>query len=160
MVWKICENCRKETEMHSKNLCVTCYKKLIWKPRLAKCTRCQIIKPMHAKGFCPGCYNFVFHLEKNKAWNQKKNYGLEIEEYKKITKECVICGFNKIIDLHHLDENKRNNKLNNLIGLCPNHHKMAHDFRFKKEIKELLKEKGFDMVENTKLDFKDQQNNE
>lgn len=41
-------------------------------------------------------------------------------------KECVVCGENIIIDVHHLDENKKNNNPENLIPLCPNHHVYWH----------------------------------
>ncbi|PIN91011.1 hypothetical protein COU57_02280 [Candidatus Pacearchaeota archaeon CG10_big_fil_rev_8_21_14_0_10_32_14] len=153
MVWKICNNCGKEKEMHSKDLCTNCYKKIMWKLRLAKCTRCKVEKPVHARGLCVSCYNSVFHLEKNKAWNQKKNYGLDYEVYKKITENCVVCNFNKVVDLHHLDENKKNNDPKNLLGLCPNHHKMLHDFRYRKEMRDSLKEKGYDLPIDLKLDF-------
>ncbi|MDO8468064.1 MAG: hypothetical protein Q7S56_03920 [Nanoarchaeota archaeon] len=109
--------------------------------------------PLHAKGLCDGCYNSVFHLDKNKAWNKKKLYGLDMDVYKKITSSCVLCEFNKIVDLHHLDENNKNNNLNNLVGLCPNHHKMLHDFRYRKEMLELLKEKGYKTSDNKNHEY-------
>jgi len=153
MVWKTCSNCGKETEMHSKDMCTTCYKKLMWKPRFAKCTRCQEEKILHAKGFCGGCYNFVFHLDKTKENNIKKWYGIDYRTYQKITKKCAVCDFNKIVDLHHLDENKKNNSDKNLIGLCPNHHKTLHDFRYRKEMRQFLEEKGIKVPIDKKLDF-------
>ncbi len=153
MVWKKCENCGKETEMHSKNLCTTCYKKLLWKPKKQICKRCKREMVLHAKGLCPGCYNFVFHLEKNKKWNKEKYHGIGLEIYKKITKKCAICGFDKIVELHHLDENKKNNDKENLVGLCPNHHKMFHNSKFREEITKILRERGFRITENQKANF-------
>jgi hypothetical protein len=41
-------------------------------------------------------------------------------------KKCVICGFDYIVEVHHNDCNKQNNSPENLIPLCPNHHKMFH----------------------------------
>ena len=41
-------------------------------------------------------------------------------------KECIVCGENKIVEVHHLDENNKNNSPNNLIPLCPTHHKYLH----------------------------------
>lgn len=150
---KKCKNCGKEDEHHSHGYCFNCYRKLIWKPKIRICKRCNREMPIHAKGLCAGCYNFVFHLDKNKAWNQKKNYNLDIITYKKITKSCAICGFDKVVDLHHLDQNRTNNFKNNLVGLCPNHHKMLHDFRYREEMLNLLKEKGFNIPEDKKLLF-------
>mgnify|MGYP001611006374 CR=1 FL=1 len=153
MVWVPCKNCGKEAERHAKGLCITCYKKLAWKPKKIICKRCKREMPHHSHGLCPSCYNFVFHLQKTKEYNYLKKHGISPELYNKITKKCVICGFDKIVDLHHLDENKKNISEENMIGLCPNHHKMFHDFRFKKEIVEKLQELGYKIPRNVKLDF-------
>jgi len=59
-----------------------------------------------------------------------------------------------VVDLHHLDNNKKNSSESNLVGLCPNHHKMLHEFRYAKEIITLLKEKGYNAFEDPKLTFK------
>ena len=150
----ICSNCGKETINYSKGMCNPCYRRLIWKPKKKECKRCKRILPMKAKGFCGGCYNFVFMLEYNKSWNQMKNYGIKFEDYKKITSSCVVCDFDKVVDLHHLDENNKNNSEDNLIGLCPNHHKMLHDFRYRKEMLNILKEKGHNIPDDPKLEFR------
>ena len=49
------------------------------------------------------------------------------------TMECVICGFDKVVAVHHIDENKKNNDPSNLIPLCPNHHEMVHS-KWKDEV--------------------------
>ena len=39
--------------------------------------------------------------------------------------ECAVCGWNEDIDIlqvHHIDENRSNNHIENLIILCPNCH--------------------------------------
>src|SRR3989344_7663085 len=126
---KKCTNCRQEKEHHAKGLCFNCYTKISWKPKLTICKRCGREMYCHAKGLCPGCYSSVFNLSRNKIWNTKKNYGLNMEVYKNIIKSCFLCGFDKVVDLHHLDQDKKNNSESNLIGLCPNHHKMVHDLR-------------------------------
>jgi len=150
----ICSRCGKEDINHAKGLCLNCYRKYAWKKKLIKCKRCGREKPNHAKGFCGGCYQFLFNLNKTKERNYKKWHNLDINIYKKITKNCVICGFDKVVDLHHLDENKKNNSEQNLIGLCPNHHRMLHDFRFRKEIREILTQKGIVLPKDEKIDFK------
>lgn len=148
-----CSNCGKEKEKHAKGMCTTCYKKLIWKPKIIVCKRCGREMPHHSKGLCGGCYNFVFHLDKAKDYNNRKRHNVEIESYKKITACCIICGFDKIVELHHVDENSKNNSSTNLIGLCPNHHKMFHDFRYKKEIMDSLQQNGIEVPQNMKLEF-------
>jgi len=150
---KICKKCGKEKEHHAKGLCYACYRNIAWDPPVGICKRCRRKMLIHAKGLCKGCYNFVFRSDHIKTYQYKKQYELDLETYKKITKVCDICGFDKIVDLHHLDENKNNNSEENLIGLCPNHHKMLHDFRYRKEIRNKLIEKGFKIPKDIKLDF-------
>lgn len=41
-------------------------------------------------------------------------------------KKCIICGEENIVDVHHYDENHNNNSPENLIPLCPTHHKYLH----------------------------------
>ena len=54
-------------------------------------------------------------------------------------RKCVICSFDKIVEVHHLDENRNNNDPKNLVPLCPNHHQMVHS-RWKCEIIEQINE--------------------
>lgn len=151
---KKCKNCGEEIEHEAKGFCHKCYVKLVWKPKPKECKRCKRIVPIKAKGLCGGCYNTVFMLEVTKARNHRLRHNISVESYNEITKKCAICGFNKIVDLHHLDENKSNNSKENLIGLCPNHHKMFHDLRYRNEIAQQLREKGFNFKEDDKWNFK------
>ena len=41
-------------------------------------------------------------------------------------KECVVCKESIIVEVHHLDENHNNNNPENLVPLCPTHHKYWH----------------------------------
>lgn len=137
----VCSNCKKEVIKHAKGMCITCYKKMHWKPKISVCPKCNRNLPLHAKGLCGGCYNTTFHLQYNKDQNYKKYHNIEPEIYKKVTKSCLICGFDKVVDLHHLDKNRKNNSEENMIGLCPNHHRMMHDLRYKEDIRRQIKEK-------------------
>lgn len=58
-------------------------------------------------------------------WNENATNYRTIA-FKNNKKECYICGFDKIVAVHHIDENRKNNKPFNLIPLCPNHHEMVH----------------------------------
>ena len=140
----ICPKCNKEKQIHTKDgWCNVCYKRFRWKPKLVKCKRCERMLPMHAKGLCRGCYSSTFHTDKVKLHNAKRLYNIGPELYQKITEKCVICGFDNIIDIHHLDHNHKNSSETNLIGLCPNHHKMIHHKQYQKGIFQILQEKGF-----------------
>ena len=145
---KECELCKKlkvvsYSEKLKKFICKNCYKREVWIPKNISCKRCKREMPMQAHGLCRGCYNSVFHIDKVKAYNAQKYHNISVELYKKVTFKCLICGFDKIVELHHLDFNHFNNSENNLLGLCPNHHKMIHDRRYRKEVLEFLKSKGY-----------------
>lgn len=42
--------------------------------------------------------------------------------------ECSVCGYNieSVLEVHHRDSNRKNNKLKNLDVLCPTHHREYH----------------------------------
>lgn len=149
---KVCINCKELREHKAKGLCEKCYRKL-WQPKLIICKRCQREMPLHAKGLCGGCFNFVYRLDINKAQNYKKWHNINIDLYKKVTERCILCGFDKVVDLHHLNEDKQDNSEKNLLGLCPNHHRMIHDFRHRAEMFNELKQKGFQPPKDIKLNF-------
>lgn len=144
----ICINCAKEKDValsgRSKGLCKVCYCKLIWKRKKIECKRCKKMKFHQAFGFCPGCYNSVFHIEVTRAHNAKRRHNIGIDLYKKVIEKCVSCGFDKIVELHHLDHNRKNNSEKNLVGLCPNCHKMLHSKKYQKDIFEALEKQGFE----------------
>jgi hypothetical protein len=144
---KECKNCKKIKEValsgKSEGLCHSCYKKLLWKPELVECKRCSRTLPNHAKGFCAGCYNSIFFLEAVKLHNAKRYHQIDPMIYKKVVEKCVVCDFNKIVEIHHLNHNNQDNSSTNLIGVCPNHHKMIHSKKHQREVFNILEQKGF-----------------
>ena len=52
-------------------------------------------------------------------------------------KECLICGEKNIVEVHHVDENRKNNIPLNLIPLCPTHHQYYHS-RYKNMIEKQI----------------------
>lgn len=48
-------------------------------------------------------------------------------------KECIICGENKIVSVHHYDENHKNNNPENLVPLSPTHHQYVRS-KYKNEV--------------------------
>jgi len=47
---------------------------------------------------------------------------------KKLSKKerCEICGYNKALEIHHINGNRKNNSEDNLIVLCRNCHWLIH----------------------------------
>jgi hypothetical protein len=81
----------------------------------------------------------------NTYFARKRNKPERYKSYKKICffhhpKKCIVCGEDKIVEVHHMDENNKNNDPKNLIPLCPTHHQYWHS-RYR------------DLVRNQILDF-------
>ena len=93
------------------------------------------IKSRDAKTCSYSCANTYFRSgEQNGNWKQD-SYRSTCFLYHK--KECVVCGENKIVEVHHMDENRNNNSPENLIPLCPNHHQYWHS-RFRHLVEEIV----------------------
>lgn len=58
-------------------------------------------------------------------------------------KKCVCCEEKRAVDVHHLDSNPTNNIPENLIPLCPTHHRYWHS-----KYKYLIEDKVKDYVNN------------
>lgn len=67
---------------------------------------------------------------------------------KKDNYTCQICGitqresirkYNQYLHIHHIDENKKNNKLNNLITLCCSCHGKVHINKINYNLKQYMK---------------------
>jgi len=104
-------------------------------------TSCYL-NPSNIK-LCPVCKKPIKDYKHNVTCSSKcaRNYYSEMyKEYgkkdKNLTytticfenhkKECIICGENIIVAVHHYDHNPNNNKVENLIPLCPTHHMYMH----------------------------------
>jgi len=61
--------------------------------------------------------------------------------------KCVICGFSELIEIHHIDRNRQNNEITNLIPLCCNHHRLLHSKKCSDELRESILEYQFDFRE-------------
>jgi hypothetical protein len=69
------------------------------------------------------CSNVYFADRRSKPKNWK-NYRTICWKYH--VKKCIVCGEDKIVEVHHMDENNKNNDPKNLVPLCPTHHKYWH----------------------------------
>jgi hypothetical protein len=100
-------------EKHAKN-CVICGQDFIFEGR-------KNTKQFESAKYCSrSCAN------NRQKWWDNNAIGYRTIAFKHWKQECAICGFDKIVAVHHIDENKNNNKPDNLIPLCPNHHEMVH----------------------------------
>lgn len=121
---KQCKYCRKEIAVcgikahenfcynkpENRKYCVVCGKQLTQKQLKYKTVTCSF-----------SCSNKHFAYLRNKP-EKYKNYRT-IGFYHNGNK-CENCGYNEynILQIHHIDENRKNNKKENLIVLCPNCH--------------------------------------
>lgn len=106
------------------------------------CKECGRQRQHAAFGLCKSCHIRLHHYDKVKEYNSRKYHKIPLELYRKLmATECIICGWNKALDLHHIDGNHDNTSATNLVALCPNHHRMLHHPKYGEETRqELLKE--------------------
>ena len=85
-----------------------------------------------------------YYCSRSCANNRQEWWNNNISNYRTIAfkhwaYECVICKFNKIVAIHHIDGNHNNNDPTNLVPLCPNHHEMVHS-KWVHEVTPLIEE--------------------
>lgn len=137
-----CKRCGKIKKIRALGLCPHCYGYYGDPEHLKECPVCKKMKPLHARGICHNCYHKKYRYNIIKGNNTRRRYaGLSYENWLLITKECIVCGFDKCVDMHHIDKNKKNQSPSNLVGLCPNHHKMIHMDKYHEEIEGIIREK-------------------
>ena len=88
------------------------------------------------------CSNTYFRSGENNP-NYKDGFDGD-KKYRKICfshrpKKCCICEFDHIVEVHHVDCNKQNNDPNNLVPICPNHHRMFHS-KYRHLVSNLIEE--------------------
>jgi RecJ-like exonuclease len=132
-----CVVCKEKKEIHAFGKCFSCYKK-DYKQPIIKCKNCGEKRNHASFDLCSKCYQNIHLGEYYRNKERVKYHKIPLKTIKKVTQKCVVCGFDKIVDLQHLDENRGNNSMENLIGLCPNHHKMIHHSNFKQEVQEAV----------------------
>ena len=108
-------------------VCSICHKKIWRKPR-------QLKHSKSGKYFCnKSCQTLwrntiVFVGENHPNWKTgERNYG-QILDRNKREQVCVLCKNKdkRVLAVHHLDGNKKNVELKNLIWLCWNCHFLVH----------------------------------
>ena len=78
------------------------------------------------------CSNKIFRVGSlHGGWKSYEETPRKSGYYRRICferhgKKCIVCGEKLAIDVHHLDGNRKNNHIDNLIPLCANHHRYMH----------------------------------
>ncbi len=124
-------------------------------------TKNGIIKNDKIKKICPICQNefelknkvqiTCSHSCSNTYFAKKRNKPEKYKSYKTICfyhfpKKCIVCDEEKIVEVHHMDENHKNNNPKNLIPLCPTHHQYWHS-----RYRDLIREKVLQFINNQQL---------
>lgn len=109
--------------------CFICNKQVYKSPK-------SLIRSKSGKFFCSkSCQtiwrNSIFIGPNHGNWKGGEKSYRDILRRSKILQECKRCKLNdtRILAVHHLDRDRRNNKLENLFWLCHNCHYLIHHNR-------------------------------
>ena len=103
-------------------------------PGIGRSTRGK--KIVNIGKICKACntpFNTIYKLQtfcSHKCSNSFEPHN-PISTYQRICfqhhkRECIVCGENIIVEVHHYDKNHKNNTPGNLIPLCSTHHRYIH----------------------------------
>ena len=85
------------------------------------------------------CKNKYFRGERLPNWNggflQYRQVCFQYHEHR-----CAVCSEELIIEVHHMDGNYSNCTKENLIPLCPTHHKYIHHKKYSYLVEDPIKE--------------------
>ena len=68
-------------------------------------------------------YEYFGHPNKKQVENLT-DYRVICFHYHKY--KCIICGESNVVEVHHFDKDRDNFEKENLVPLCPTHHKYMH----------------------------------
>lgn len=107
-------------------------------PASGKMKECPVCKVIHTKNgvTCSySCSNTYFRTGVNNPnW---KNNTYQTTCWHHHGKKCLVCGEEKIVAVHHVNENHNDNAPENLVPLCPTHHQYIHS-RYKDEVQPII----------------------
>jgi len=83
--------------------------------------------PSKEKYFCSrSCANSIGGKAKSKNYYDDDSLSYRTIAWRNHIKECVVCGEDKVVAVHHVNENHYDNDPKNLVPLCPTHHHYMH----------------------------------
>lgn len=109
-------------------LCFTCGKEVY---RSRKELRVSKSKKYFCSKSCQTRWrNSEFTGEKHANWKTGAHAYRSVLKRHRIPQICGLCNIKdvRVLAVHHLDSNRRNNELSNLIWLCHNCHFLAHHY--------------------------------
>ncbi len=85
--------------------------------------------------------NKYFSGNKHKLWKGGFSIYRDVLLRNNSVPACTLCSIKdiKVLAVHHIDENHRNNEFKNLAWLCHNCHYLVHNFKVEKDKFELLR---------------------
>lgn len=131
--WGRCcsKECQYKSYMTGKYVrCDTCGK-MVYK------TQARLRHSVSKKHFCnKSCFavwknSHIFYGKNHPSWKNGQGSYREIMFRSKIKVICRLCGIKdlRVLLTHHIDGDRKNNKINNLEWLCRNCHYLAHNRR-------------------------------
>ncbi len=138
---KFCSRkCSHESMRKGKRVkCFTCQKEIYKQIQKIKASKSR-------KYFCnKSCQtkwrNKVFSGDKHKLWKGGFTTYRDILKRNNFPSICILCKADdiRVLAVHHIDENHKNNDIKNLAWLCHNCHYLVHNFKAEKDKFELLR---------------------
>lgn len=93
---------------------------------------------------CATSFNNIMYKSKENHPNYKNGTGFQYRKdaFAKYEHRCLACGWNedeRVLEVHHIDENHNNNNIDNLCILCPTCHRKVTLGYYKLENNKLTK---------------------
>ena len=98
-----------------------------------ECPVCSTMFSSDAKTCGYSCSNTYF----NHLRNKDERLGYQALCFRYHGKKCLVCGEDKIVAAHHVNEDHHDNRPENLVPLCPTHHQYLHS-RYRDEIQPIV----------------------
>jgi hypothetical protein len=113
--------------------CSACCKQFSVKER-------EKLHPTKEKYFCSRiCANSIGGKAKAKKYHPDESATYVAVAWRYHKRQCLVCGEDKVVAVHHYNENHNDNRPENLVPLCPTHHTYMHS-RHRNLIDHLVKD--------------------
>lgn len=151
------ENVRKDGKKH--HICPLCQQEDRTKTRVkVECAYCKqnfFVAPSKLDKSKSGLYfccrehkDLAQRIDSGQEFDimRPTHYGTKVKDYRQIAfstyeHKCSACGWNedeRILEVHHIDSNRENNEIDNLVILCPTCHRKITLHYYKLIDRELL----------------------